>query len=257
LALEENPGWAVVEVSSFQLETTFLPSDTFEAAAIINLQEDHLDRHGSIEVYHGLKRRLLEMAKTRIEKVSAADVELVAKGSYFDNPVLQVNGAMAAALMRVADVDEKTIYKAFSDFAALPHRMEVVHQSAGVKYIDDSKATSLSAMAAALRMCGGSIRLIAGGLPKGDDLFSVSADLTKRVKKVYLIGRSAKEFCAAWSAVVDCEICETMERAVAASMREAQCGDTVLLSPGCASYDQFKNFGQRGEVFAKLVKKEG
>ena len=135
--------------------------------------------------------------------------------------------------------------------------MEEVATRNGVRYIDDSKATSLAAMAAALRMCAGNVRLIAGGLPKGDNPLSVLSDLTKRVKKVYLIGCSAEEFCNAWSKFVDCEICETLERAVASSMREAQSGETVLLSPGCASYDQFENFGQRGEFFARLVKKEG
>ena len=106
-------------------------------------------------------------------------------------------------------------------------------------------------------MAGGRIRLIAGGLPKGDDPKYAIAPLTRRVKKVYLIGRCAEEFRSAWSDAVDCEVCETMERAVEAAKREAEKGDTVLLSPGTASFDQFKSFGERGDVFASLVKKEG
>ena len=135
--------------------------------------------------------------------------------------------------------------------------MNLILERAGVRYVDDSKATSLAALAAALRMTGSHVRLIAGGLAKGDDVRSVLSDLTKRVKKVYLIGRCAEVFCRAWSESVDCEICVDMERAVANAKREARPGDTVLLSPGCASYDQFENFGQRGEVFARFVKKEG
>ena len=112
-------------------------------------------------------------------------------------------------------------------------------------------------MVAALRMSGENVRLIAGGLPKGDDPSAALADLTKRVKKVYLIGCCAQKFCDAWSGAADCEICGTLESAVERALRDARPGETVLLSPGCASYDQFENFGRRGEVFAMLVKKEG
>ena len=100
------------------------------------------------------------------------------------------------------------------------------------------------------------IRLLAGGLPKGDDPKTALSTLTERVKKVYLIGQSAEAFFAAWKDAVDCEICGTMDRAVETVRREAEKGETVLLSPGTASFDQFKSFGERGEVFARLVKRE-
>ena len=283
--------WAVVEVSSFQLETTNLPSDTFEAAAILNLQEDHLDRHGSVEVYHGLKRKLLGFAKRRFvggeEKSVGPFCRDLFAGSCFDNPVLAGNAALAAALMRVAGLDDAAIAKAFREFEPLPHRMNTVAEMDGVRFVDDSKATSLAALAAGVEMafslhqlsianCQSStvdcralstkhqapgtkhpapILLIAGGLPKGDDPKSVISTLTKRVKKVYLIGQCAEVFAAVWKVSVDCEICGTMERAVAGAKRDAEKGDVVLLSPGTASFDQFKSFGERGEVFARLVKK--
>ena len=98
--------------------------------------------------------------------------------------------------------------------------------------------------------------MIAGGLPKGDDPKSVVSILTERVKKVYLIGQSAEVFASAWKSCVDCEVCGTMDVAVAAAKREAVKGEKVLLSPGTASFDQFKSFGERGDVFARLVKKE-
>ena len=101
------------------------------------------------------------------------------------------------------------------------------------------------------------IRLIAGGLPKGDDPKAALATLTERVKKVYLIGQCAEAFFAAWKGAVDCEICGTMERAVEKARREAEKGETVLLSPGTASFDQFKSYGERGDVFARLVKEKG
>lgn len=254
------PEWAVVEVSSFQLETTNLPPDAFEAAVILNLQEDHLDRHGCVEVYHGLKRKLLAMAKRGRDCSVSPGVEPfgeILAGSYFDNDILSTNGAAACWLMEAAGLSAGAMRKAFETFEPLPHRMNLVGEFGGVKCIDDSKATSLAALAAGVTMAGNGIRLIAGGLPKGDDPKSVCKLLTNRVKKVYLIGQSAEAFASAWKSSVDCEICGTMERAVAMAMREAGTGETVLLSPGTASFDQFKSFGERGDVFAGLVKKEG
>ena len=262
--------WAVVEVSSFMMETTELPSDTFEAAAILNLQEDHLDRHGSVEVYHGLKRKLLIFAKKGIEPVkrSGDRFPVLWTGSYFDNEILAGNAAMAVELMRVAGLDDAAIEKAFREFAPLPHRMNLVAEIGGVRYIDDSKATSIAALIAGVKMVSScnrtigqsnnrTILLIAGGLPKGDDPKTALSTLTERVKKVYLIGQSAEAFFAAWNDAVDCEICGTMERAVEKARREAEKGETVLLSPGTASFDQFKSYGERGDVFARLVKEKG
>ena len=111
------------------------------------------------------------------------------------------------------------------------------------------------ALVAGVKMCRGPVRLIAGGLPKGDDPKAALPILTERVKKVYLIGHCAESFSAAWSTFADCEICGTLARAVERAKREAAKGETVLLSPGAASFDQFRSFGERGEVFARLVQK--
>ena len=268
--ISEKPGWAVVEVSSFMMETTTLPPDTFEAAAILNLQEDHLDRHGSVEVYHGLKRKLLTMAKSGYcggETLQPHDGEATLwAGSYFDNETLGGNAAIAVELMRVAGLDDVKIAAAFKAFKPLPHRMNLVAEIAGVRYLDDSKATSLAALIAGVKMASSilhpasfvphsSIRLIAGGLPKGDDPKTALSTLTERVKKVYLIGQSAEAFFAAWNSAVDCEICGTMDKAVETARREAETGEAVLLSPGTASFDQFQSYEERGDVFARLVKK--
>ena len=258
VALSGAVDWAVVEVSSFMMETTLLSQDTFEAATILNLQEDHLDRHGSVEVYHALKRKLLSFAKRTIVGADfLADAALV-EGSYFDNDILRENGAAAVGLLRVAGLQNDEIRAAFRAFCPLPHRMNRVAEKNGVVFIDDSKATSLAALRAGVEMAGSTsraVRLIAGGLGKGDDPLSVVPTLTKRVKKVYLIGQCAELFRSAWSAFVDCEVCGTMDRAVGAALREAVEGETVLLSPGTASFDQFKGFGERGDIFATLVNK--
>ena len=275
VARSDDPSWAVVEVSSFMMETTELPSDAFEAAAILNLQEDHLDRHGSVETYHGLKRKLLTMAKAGVTEEDAVPLlkrkgfrfSTLWEGSYFDNEVLAGNAAAAVLLMRAAGLDDGRIAQAFRDFVPLPHRMNLIAEVDGVRYVDDSKATSLAALVAGVKMATAlrsppsslfpppSVRLIAGGLPKGDDPKTALPTLTERVKKVYLIGQSAEAFSAAWKGAVDCEICGTLERAVERAMHEAEKGETVLLSPGTASFDQFRSFGERGEVFARLVKK--
>ena len=256
---EVNPcQWAVVEVSSFQLETTYLKPDTFEGAVILNLQEDHLDRHGSVEVYHGLKKKLLTFAKrNEIDwPCRGGEVERLISG-YFDNEILRSNAEKAIWLMRVAGLSDEAIAKAFRDFEPLPHRMNLVGEFGGVKCIDDSKATSIAALIAGISMVGGPVRLIAGGLDKGDDPKSALNILTKWVKKVYIIGKCAEKFAEAWSGTVECEISGTMEVAVKNAMRDAEKGETILLSPGTASFDQFKSFGERGEVFARLVQQEG
>ncbi len=249
--------WAVVEVSSFQMETTNLAPDAFEAATVLNMQEDHLDRHGSIAVYHGLKRRLLGMAKRAVSSADGAGGAALLAGSYFDNNVLRPNGFAAIALLRAAGLGDAAIAEAFRRFEPLPHRMNELGVFRGVRCIDDSKATSIAALAAGVEMAGGRVRLIAGGRAKGDDAKSVRSLLTNRVKKVYLIGECSDSLSKAWAGAADCEVCGTMDRAVKRAFSEAAEGDTLLLSPGTASFDQFKSFEERGEVFARLVKQEG
>jgi UDP-N-acetylmuramoylalanine--D-glutamate ligase len=262
-----RPAFHVVEVSSFMLETTALPAGTFEAAAVLNLQEDHLDRHGSVAVYHALKRRLLAMADVAYDLSSPSCRDALARavaspppfaGSYFDNPVLRDNALFVDALLARLGVSAASRRETFRSFRPLAHRMECVGVFGGVECIDDSKATSLAALAAGVEMTRSDrVRLIAGGLPKGDDPKKVKELLTKRVKKVYLIGRCAEDFAAAWSDAVTCVACGTLERAVARAMRDAEEGDILLLSPGTASFDQFKSFEERGEAFARLVQTEG
>ena len=247
--------WAVVEVSSFQMETT----DDFhpDAAAILNLQEDHLDRHGSVEAYHALKLKLLSGARQAYacglnDHKDFKDLSLL-RGSYFDNEILRANGLVAIALLRVAGLDDAQIAAGFRTFKPLPHRMQLVAERYGVRFVDDSKATSLAALDAGVAMCGGPVLLIAGGLAKGDNPKSVIPRLRSTVKKVYLIGRGADQFLSAWREAVPCEACGTLDRAVEAARRDAVAGDTVLLSPGAASFDQFDSYGVRGDAFASFV----
>ncbi len=262
MRLKDAPGdgrtkWAVIEVSSFQMETTstFRP----DMAACLNLQEDHLDRHGSVEVYHALKMKLLSMAEKAVGPDGSFDSLL--EGSYFDNDVLRPNGETAAALLAAAGLGREEIRAGFARFAPLPHRFETLCERGGVTYIDDSKATSLAALQAGVKMAfsrgfRGRVRLIAGGLEKGDSPKDSISCLQSGVKKVYLIGHCAQRLFDAWSSEVPCEVCGTLENAVERARREASAGDAVLLSPGAASFDQFKSYGARGEAFAAYAKEE-
>ena len=248
--MEPQPAWAVVEVSSFQMETTHPEHFRPVAAAILNLQEDHLDRHGSVEAYHALKRKMLEGAARAVAAARAWDDCLA--GSYFDNDVLRPNGEVAAALMDAAGLPRDAIARAFANFVPLAHRMQKVADIKGVSYIDDSKATSLAALAAGVRMAQGARSEPSVRLPN-----SVIPYLRSGVKKVYLIGRCADQLFDAWRETVPCEVCGTLDRAVERSRRDACEGETVLLSPGTASFDQFNSYGARGDAFASFVRSEG
>ena len=131
--------------------------------------------------------------------------------------------------------------------------MQQVAERDGVVFIDDSKATSLSAVAAALSMTSRPVRLIAGGRLKEHDPDFLKVFLTKRVKKVYLIGECENALFTCWRDAVACVTCHVLEEAVRAAAAESEAGDAVLLSPGCASFDQFASYGERGSVFARLA----
>lgn len=286
--------WAVVEVSSFQMEHTesFRP----DVAVLLNLQADHLDRHVTMEEYARMKFRIFRrqdkscaafipdeplpvtpeieegaggVAFTTFGASSSAmwrycpgricgalknsEFSISLTGSVFDNQVLGKAAAAAAGALASCGLVSEEISAGFRSFSPLPHRMETVAESRGVTFIDNSKATSLAALEAAVRMVEGPVRLIAGGRLKERELGFVKDLLTKRVKKVYLIGESFRVLSDAWSDAVPCLVCHDMATAVKTAAAEAGAGETVLLAPGCASFDQFTGYAERGKTFASLV----
>ena len=283
--------WAVAETSSFQLEhvAAFRP----DAAILLNLQADHLDRHGSMAEYARMKFRLFARqdascaafipygldtcgqplpANVPVQTFGAeadADwryapgllsgthdgrpVRIPFAGTWFDNPVLGLAAASVAGALSFCSLTPREIEAGFRNFQPLPHRMQPVAEIRGVLFIDDSKATSLAATRAALSMTTRPIRLIAGGRLKEENLGFLKVFLTKRVKKVYLIGECEERLFASWHDAVACAKCHVLADAVGAAAAEAQAGDIVLLSPGCASFDQFTSYGERGKVFASLA----
>jgi UDP-N-acetylmuramoylalanine--D-glutamate ligase len=293
LVLEQPTlAWAVTEVSSFQMEhtQTFAP----EIAVLLNVQADHLDRHADMAEYKGLKLKLFSAMRPgaiALLPTGLDDEGRVPNGvrrlrfgadtcgdwvygghavrglfagspfsvsltdSWFDNPVLGLAAAAAVAALRYAGLSESQIRQGLAAFEPLPHRVQLVAVSKrGVRFVDDSKATSLSATAAALNMVKKPVRLIAGGLLKEHDLESIKELLTQTTKKVYLIGQCSGEMGRAWASVVPCEPCGSLEDAVDAAVRDAQADETVLLSPGTASFDQFQSYRERGERFTARVR---
>jgi UDP-N-acetylmuramoylalanine--D-glutamate ligase len=174
-------------------------------------------------------------------------------GTYFDNPVLGPTAAAAAAAAAACGVDPGLVADAARHFVPLPHRMTRVATVRDVRFVDDSKATTLAAMVAGVRMTSGPVRLIAGGLLKEHSLAKVKKVLASRVRAVYLIGASAPMMEQAWGESVACRRCGSLDAAVARAWREAEPGETILLSPGCASFDQFRGYADRGEQFRRHV----
>ncbi|AOZ69805.1 UDP-N-acetylmuramoylalanine--D-glutamate ligase [Rhodobacter xanthinilyticus] len=160
------------------------------------------------------------------------------------------NACAAFAATRALGLSPRLIEEAFHSFAGLPHRSQTIAEKAGVRFVNDSKATNVDSAEKALEAFD-NIRWIAGGLGKEGGVTALRAHLGK-VKKAYFIGHSGRDFALELAPLAH-EICETMEAAVAAAARDAEAGDTVLLAPAAASFDQYPNFEKRGEHFAELV----
>ncbi len=166
-----------------------------------------------------------------------------------------VANALAAALVAARmGADRESIARALRTFNGLPHRHRVVATVAGVRFVDDSKGTNIGATAAGLAgYPAGTIHLILGGLGKGQDFAELRPAVAGRVACVYLIGEATDEIAGALAGIVPVEPCGTLDEAVTRAAAQAKRGDTVLLSPACASFDQFRDYAHRGEEFARLA----
>jgi UDP-N-acetylmuramoylalanine--D-glutamate ligase len=253
----------VCELSSFQLEDIhdFRP----RIAVLLNLEADHLDRHGSFEAYRGAKLRIFENqteADTAVvprdldHKVAARRIEFAAGDPLPAEPSLRgahnrENAAAATAAARAAGAGDDEIARGLREFKGVPHRLELVGEHAGVRWVNDSKATNVAAALRALNAYEDEpVRLILGGSSKGEDFAPLAAALGPNVRAVYVIGETADELARAIPDTIQAgDLATAVERAGAA----AQPGEVVLLSPASASYDQFRDFEERGEEFKRLV----
>jgi UDP-N-acetylmuramoylalanine--D-glutamate ligase len=165
------------------------------------------------------------------------------------------NALAALAMGEALGLDRFAMLSALAEFPGLPHRAAFVRDLAGVRYVNDSKGTNVGATLAAVAGFAGPLLLIAGGDGKGQDFTPLAAALSGKTRLVLLIGRDAPAIEAALAGQVATERCATLEDAVIAAARAAQPGDTVLLSPACASLDMFRDYAHRGEVFADAVRR--
>ncbi len=175
-------------------------------------------------------------------------------GSYFDNPILGSAAAAACALLRAEGLSEAAIETGFRNFLPLPHRMQRIGEVNGVTFIDDSKATSIAALVAGVQMAVPPVYLIAGGRLKEKILITGKEVVTLGVEKVYIIGDCMSEMESAWSPELPMKLCGYLDEAVTSAFRDARDGGTILLSPGTASFDQFKDYQQRGDCFARIAR---
>jgi UDP-N-acetylmuramoylalanine--D-glutamate ligase len=291
----------VIECSSYQIDLA--PSLDPSIGILINLSEDHLDRHGSMKNYSMAKQRLLagvpnngtaivgvddEWCRTIANRIEQAGKHLVrisvhhklANGVYVtEGRVLHAssagivsiadlssigslrglhnaqNAACATAAALALGLEPAAIQAGLRSFPGLAHRMEEIGRRGTVLFVNDSKATNADSTARALA-CFNEIFWIAGGLPKIGGITSL-AEFFPRIRKAYLIGQAAIEFAAMLDGLVPHEIVHTLDKAVEAAARDAEAANSieavVLLSPSCASWDQYPNFGARGDHFRKLV----
>ena len=165
------------------------------------------------------------------------------------------NGMAAALLARAHGARTRDVAAGLATFRGLPHRLEKVRERHGVLFYDDSKGTNLAATARSLEgFADGTVHIILGGRTKGGDLAELRPLLARKAKRAYLIGESAAAFARALAGDVELETAGTLDQAVTRAAEAARGGEVVLLSPACASFDQFENFAERGRIFQRLVK---
>lgn len=286
------PELYVLELSSFQLETTL--SLRAAAAAVLNVTPDHMDRYATIEEYAAAKERIFQRAEAAIVNLDdvavrtmhyqpsrvlgfslhadpAADYYVHHQGDdvilmrgrerLLAMSELKISGlhnaanAMASlAMCEALNLSRDACLQALREFSGLPHRSQWVADVNGVRYVDDSKGTNVGATLAAVAGMPGSLVLIAGGQGKGQDFKPLAQAFRGKVRHVVLLGQDAKLLDAALQGVATTQFAKDMNEAVQLAANAARQGETVLLSPACASLDMFRDYGHRGDVFAAAVK---
>jgi UDP-N-acetylmuramoylalanine--D-glutamate ligase len=274
--LAQNPllpgGVYVLELSSYQIDLT--QSLDCDVAVLLNITPDHLDRYESFEAYSESKMRLFQMQsadhlslqggssppgfldETEPSENWIAYIDDVCVTGQETWPALQgphnlQNVKAASAICVALDIPAKFILEGERTYSGLSHRMESIREKDGILFVNDSKATNPTATAPALASFE-RIRWICGGLAKTDNLDECAPHFD-HVRKAYTIGEASELFASLLSPHMDVAECETLERAVGEAAAEAASGDTVLLSPACASFDQFRDFEERGNQFRALV----
>lgn len=292
LITDSEPDLYVLELSSFQLETTC--SLRPAASVVLNISADHMDRYPDLGAYAGAKQTIYRNAAVQV--VNADDplasaladtgrrqlrfsrsepaagefgvrdyqgTQWLARG---DAPIMPVSAIRLAGYHNVVNVlaalalgdaiglAEDAMIEAINEFRGLPHRMQLVAEHDGIRWYNDSKGTNVGATLAAIDSAMGAVVLIAGGDAKGADLEPLAAALQAKGRAAVLIGKDAKRLQAVLQDHVPVTLAADMTQAVALAAGLAQPGDSVLLSPACASTDMYRNFEERGERFIRAVR---
>ncbi len=294
LIMDSEPDLYVLELSSFQLETTH--SLRPAAAVVLNISADHMDRYSDLAAYSSAKQTVYRDAAVQV--VNADDplasaladtgrrqlrytlgepvagefgvrdyqgAQWLARGDERIMPVSAirmaghhnvVNVLAALALGDAIGLEEDAMIETINEFRGLPHRMQLVAEHNGVRWYNDSKGTNVGATLAAIESAEGSIVLIAGGDAKGADLKPLAAALQAKGRAAVVIGKDARRLQAVLQGHVPVTPATDMTQAVALAAGIAQPGDSVLLSPACASTDMFRNFEERGDIFIRTVREQ-
>nr|WP_285840091.1 UDP-N-acetylmuramoyl-L-alanine--D-glutamate ligase [Sphingopyxis alaskensis] len=275
-------GVYVLELSSFQIDLAH--SLACDVAVLTNISPDHLDRYDGFEGYVASKARLFSLqhrdqvaiiatdddpskmiasrVNHRLHRVSAKDIDPVdqARWPALQGPHNAQNAVCAIAACRVLGLDDEAIERGLATFRSLPHRMELVGEARGARWYNDSKATNAASAAPALAAFPPApdqrLHWIAGGQAKGDGL-AACRPWFGHVKRAYLIGEAMAPFAAEIGDAIAIERSGDLASAVAQAAAAVQPGDIVLLSPACASFDQFKDYEARGEAFRAAVEALG
>jgi UDP-N-acetylmuramoylalanine--D-glutamate ligase len=290
---EPTPELYVLELSSFQLETT--RSLQTAAAVVLNVTPDHMDRYETLEEYAAAKARIFQRCDAavinlddpavramphRTARVLGFSLHADQGADYYaskqgDDVALMrgseqlllmsqmkitglhnvANALAALAMCDALQLPQGPCVEALREFAGLPHRSQWVADVRGVRYVNDSKGTNVGATLAAVAGMPGSLVLIAGGQGKGQDFAPLAEALRGKVRHVVLLGQDAKLLEAALNGVASIELARDMDDAVQRAARAARSGETVLLSPACASLDMFRDYAHRGHMFAASVRR--
>lgn len=238
----------VIELSSYQLET--MTTKGIDFGLITNISPDHLDRYESFEVYKQTKYRLGSLLKSGELLDEDSYLHLTEDKRYWevsDQPLFRAALALCLKLGMTWDVFKEGL----KTFQRPPHRMEWVRKVKGIDFINDSKGTNVEAVLYGLSQLKGPVHLIAGGRGKGESLEKWKKAFSGKVKQIFAIGETASQL---EKELKNVQRCENLEEAIKKAYRQADEGDIVLLSPGGASFDQFRNFEERGETFKEIVK---
>jgi UDP-N-acetylmuramoylalanine--D-glutamate ligase len=266
LAGSLDPAATVVcEASSFQLEdtTAFAP----EIAVLLNIEEDHLDRHGTFANYRDAKLRIFANQEPPDVAIVAPDIDMpplpVSTVRFVDSEDIalagrhnRVNAGAAVAVALARGLDPRAIGRTLRDFRGVAHRFETVAEINGVTYINDSKATNPSAAAAAISSFDSGVHVILGGSLKGGGFAELAPAVAERCRACYLIGEAARQLAEDLADTgVELVRCGDLERAEIEASQRARPGEVVLLAPACASFDQYRDYEERGEHFKELVRR--